>query len=131
MLVATRSVLQGAAAHGLSFWQFLRRGLDPTSIAVMLEDGAAVAGLVIAGTFHILLDTVKSLHIPKANLMIGNGHRILFSCLLVFDGIISTANVFIIIHEQLGESSQGGEMFAAHRLPCPVMKHESAIYPLK
>lgn len=49
LLVATRSVLQGAAAHGLTFWQFLRRGLDPTSIAVMLEDGAAVAGLVIAG----------------------------------------------------------------------------------
>ena len=48
-MVATRSVIQGAAAHGLTFWQFLRRGLDPTSIAVMLEDGAAVTGLVIAG----------------------------------------------------------------------------------
>ncbi len=49
LMVATRSVIQGAAAHGLTFWQFLRRGLDPTSIAVMLEDGAAVTGLVIAG----------------------------------------------------------------------------------
>lgn len=49
LLVATRAVLQGAQAAGLSFVQFLRRGLDPTSIAVMLEDGAAVTGLAIAG----------------------------------------------------------------------------------
>ena len=49
LFVATRAVMQGAAAHGLTFYQFLRRGLDPTSIAVMLEDGAAVTGLVIAG----------------------------------------------------------------------------------
>jgi hypothetical protein len=50
LFVATRSVMQGAAAHNLTFFQFLQRGLDPTSIAVMLEDGAAVTGLVIAGT---------------------------------------------------------------------------------
>ena len=49
LLVATRAVIQGAQAAGLTFAQFLRRGLDPTSIAVMLEDGAAVTGLVIAG----------------------------------------------------------------------------------
>lgn len=48
-MVATRAVMRGAQAAGLSFMQFVRRGLDPTSIAVMLEDGAAVTGLVIAG----------------------------------------------------------------------------------
>ena len=49
LLVATRAVMQGAQAAGLTFMQFFRRGLDPTSIAVMLEDGAAVTGLAIAG----------------------------------------------------------------------------------
>lgn len=49
LLVATRAVLHGATAAGLSFWEYLRRGMDPTSTAVMLEDGAAVTGLVIAG----------------------------------------------------------------------------------
>ena len=49
LLVATRAVIQGATAAKLGFWEFLQRGLDPTSVAVMLEDGAAVTGLLIAG----------------------------------------------------------------------------------
>ena len=49
LLVATRSVLQGAQAMGMTFWEYLRRGMDPTTVAVMMEDGAAVAGLLIAG----------------------------------------------------------------------------------
>lgn len=47
--VAVRSVSQGAQAAGLTFWEFVKRGMDPTSIAVMMEDGAAVTGLAIAG----------------------------------------------------------------------------------
>lgn len=49
LLVAIRTVTAGAAAAGLPFSEFVRRGMDPTSIAVMMEDGAACAGLVIAG----------------------------------------------------------------------------------
>ena len=49
LLVAVRTVTAGAASHGLSFTEFVKRGMDPTSIAVMMEDGAACAGLVIAG----------------------------------------------------------------------------------
>lgn len=49
LLVAVRTVTAGAAAAGLPFAEFVRRGMDPTSIAVMMEDGAACAGLVIAG----------------------------------------------------------------------------------
>lgn len=49
LLVATRAVLQGAHAMGMTFTEYIRRGMDPTTVAVMLEDGAAVAGLVIAG----------------------------------------------------------------------------------
>jgi hypothetical protein len=49
LLVATRSVFAGAHAAGLSFREYIARGMDPTSIAVMLEDAAAVMGLFIAG----------------------------------------------------------------------------------
>lgn len=49
LLVAIRTVTAGAASHGISFAEFVKRGMDPTSIAVMMEDGAACAGLVIAG----------------------------------------------------------------------------------
>ncbi len=55
LLVATRAVLQGAHAMGMTFTEYIRRGMDPTTVAVMLEDGAAVAGLVIAGEFPKLL----------------------------------------------------------------------------
>ena len=36
-----------------SFAEFVKRGMDPTSIAVMMEDGAACAGLVIAGQTYL------------------------------------------------------------------------------
>lgn len=48
LLVAIRTVTAGAASQGLPFAEFVKRGMDPTSIAVMMEDGAACAGLVIA-----------------------------------------------------------------------------------
>ncbi|EIE24063.1 hypothetical protein COCSUDRAFT_28593 [Coccomyxa subellipsoidea C-169] len=54
LLVATRAVLQGAHAMGMSFTEYIRRGMDPTTVAVMLEDGAAVAGLAIAGIAPLL-----------------------------------------------------------------------------
>ena len=44
------STLRGRARrHGLTLLQYLRTGADPAATAVMMEDGAAVAGLVIAG----------------------------------------------------------------------------------
>ena len=58
LFVATRAVMAGATAHGLTFMQYLRRGLDPTSIAVMMEDGAAVAGLAIAGNIHLVTPSI-------------------------------------------------------------------------
>ena len=60
LMVATRSVMQGATAAKLSFWEYLSRGLDPTSVAVMLEDGAAVTGLIIAGERWVAAKTTKS-----------------------------------------------------------------------
>ena len=49
LLVAFRSVQTGAEVAGVPFIEYVRRGTDPTSVAVMLEDAGAVAGLVIAG----------------------------------------------------------------------------------
>lgn len=48
LLVAVRAVATGAAASGMTFLAFVKAGRDPTSIAIMMEDGAAVAGLLVA-----------------------------------------------------------------------------------
>lgn len=47
--VAMEAVRQGAQDNGMSFWQYCINGPDPMGVAVLLEDGAALAGLVIAG----------------------------------------------------------------------------------
>jgi len=46
---ATPVLLFPPASHAL---QYIKSGLDPTTVAVMLEDGGAVAGLLIAGGCH-------------------------------------------------------------------------------
>jgi zinc transporter 9 len=49
LLVALRTLQSRAKKHGLSLVQYLRTGADPAATAVMMEDGAAVAGLLVAG----------------------------------------------------------------------------------
>eukprot|EP00897_Mesotaenium_endlicherianum_P010658 jgi/Mesen1/9620/ME000659S08985 len=46
--VALGAVRAGAEAEGMRFYDYLWRGHDPTAVAVLLEDGAAVTGLGIA-----------------------------------------------------------------------------------
>lgn len=53
--VAVKSLMKRAKASGLSFMQYLRTGADPASVAVMMEDGAAVTGLAIAGASMALM----------------------------------------------------------------------------
>jgi hypothetical protein len=55
LLVAIRSVREGAEIAGLSFMEYVRRGIDPTSVAVMMEDAGACAGLIVAGQLDPLL----------------------------------------------------------------------------
>jgi hypothetical protein len=38
----------GASAAGMRFLDFVRSGRDPVSVAIMAEDGAAVAGVIVA-----------------------------------------------------------------------------------
>lgn len=47
--VAMEAVRQGAKDNAMSFWQYCLNGPDPMGVAVLLEDGAALAGLAIAG----------------------------------------------------------------------------------
>jgi zinc transporter 9 len=47
--VAMEAVRQGAKDNGMTFWQYCLNGPDPMGVAVLMEDGAAMAGLVIAG----------------------------------------------------------------------------------
>jgi hypothetical protein len=49
MRVAFQSIQRSAEEHGLGLWEYIRRGRDPTTVAVLLEDGGAVAGLGLAG----------------------------------------------------------------------------------
>ena len=71
LMMATRAVLQGATAAKLGFWEYLQRGLDPTSVAVMLEDGAAVTGLVVAGTLPVLCTLPRVCSIDSSALQQG------------------------------------------------------------
>lgn len=67
--VAVRTVAEGARARGMAFWEYVKRGMDPTSVAVMMEDGGAVAGLLVAAastyavkmTGHSMYDAIGSI----------------------------------------------------------------------
>jgi hypothetical protein len=46
--VAVNTLQKRAAAQAMSLLEYVKTGADPAAVAVMMEDGAAVAGLVIA-----------------------------------------------------------------------------------
>jgi zinc transporter 9 len=48
--VAVDTLRRRAERQGMGLWAYIRAGSDPAATAIMMEDGAAVAGLVIAGT---------------------------------------------------------------------------------
>ncbi|KAI8475751.1 MAG: hypothetical protein J3K34DRAFT_29476 [Monoraphidium minutum] len=49
LAVAVRTLQKRAVRQGMTLWTYVKTGSDPAATAVMMEDGAAVAGLVIAG----------------------------------------------------------------------------------
>ena len=56
LFVATRAVWYGAKAASMRFWDYIRSGRDPVSVAIMAEDGAAVAGVMIAAACTKLVE---------------------------------------------------------------------------
>jgi zinc transporter 9 len=49
LAVAYRALAAGAASRRMPVRQYIAAGLDPTSLAVVAEDGGAVLGLALAG----------------------------------------------------------------------------------
>lgn len=47
--VAFQSIQLSAEEQGMGLWQYIKRGRDPTTVAILWEDGGAVAGLGLAG----------------------------------------------------------------------------------
>ncbi|XP_035547813.1 metal tolerance protein C4 isoform X2 [Juglans regia] len=73
LIVAIQAVKKGAAAEGMKVRDYIWRGHDPTSVAVMTEDGAAVTGLAIAGASLIAVNTTgNAIYDPIGSIIVGN-----------------------------------------------------------
>ncbi|KAK7843573.1 metal tolerance protein c4 [Quercus suber] len=59
LIVAIQAVKKGAAAEGMTVRDYVWRGHDPTSVAVMTEDGAAVTGLAIAAASLVAIFLIQ------------------------------------------------------------------------
>ncbi|KAJ4964307.1 hypothetical protein NE237_024246 [Protea cynaroides] len=73
LVVAIHAVRKGAAAEGMKVREYVWRGHDPTSVAVMTEDGAAVTGLLIAGASLVAVNsTGNAIYDPIGSIIVGN-----------------------------------------------------------
>ncbi|KAL3680156.1 hypothetical protein R1sor_023112 [Riccia sorocarpa] len=73
LLVAISCVRNGAKAEGMTMRDYLWRGHDPTSVAVMMEDGAAVTGLGIAAVALAAAHyTGNPMWDPVGSIVVGN-----------------------------------------------------------
>ncbi|KAK9149893.1 hypothetical protein Scep_008650 [Stephania cephalantha] len=73
LVVAIHAVRKGAAAEGMSVRDYVWRGHDPTSVAVMTEDGAAVTGLAIAAASLVAVNqTGNAIYDPIGSIIVGN-----------------------------------------------------------
>ncbi|KAF6162708.1 hypothetical protein GIB67_022367, partial [Kingdonia uniflora] len=73
LVVAIHAVRKGAAAEGMKIRDYVWRGHDPTSVAVMTEDGAAVTGLAIAAASLVAVNqTGNPIYDPIGSIIVGN-----------------------------------------------------------
>ncbi|XP_022716365.1 metal tolerance protein C4-like isoform X1 [Durio zibethinus] len=73
LVVAIQAVKKGAAAEGMKVRDYVWRGHDPTSVAVMTEDGAAVTGLAIAAASLVAVNTTgNAIYDPIGSIIVGN-----------------------------------------------------------
>ncbi|XP_046852744.1 zinc transporter 9-like [Xenia sp. Carnegie-2017] len=71
LVMAVNQVSKSARETGVSFSDYVKKGRDPSAVAVLAEDGAAVAGLLIAAsclsltsyTGNVVFDAVGSIAI--------------------------------------------------------------------
>jgi len=72
MFVALRGVVKDAKAAGVSGRRYVKEGRDPTIAAVLLEDGAALLGILLAGGCIVLTEvTHDPIFDALASLLIG------------------------------------------------------------
>ncbi|KAI5679548.1 hypothetical protein M9H77_00775 [Catharanthus roseus] len=73
LVVAVHAVRKGAAAEGMKVRDYIWRGHDPTAVAVMTEDGAAVTGLAIAAASLVAVNkTGNPIYDPIGSIIVGN-----------------------------------------------------------
>ncbi|KAL4182306.1 hypothetical protein AMTRI_Chr12g241840 [Amborella trichopoda] len=73
LVVAINAVKKGAAAEGMKIRDYVWRGHDPTSVAVMTEDGAAVTGLLIAAASLVAVNrTGNAIYDPIGSIVVGH-----------------------------------------------------------
>ncbi|KAL3528501.1 hypothetical protein ACH5RR_007823 [Cinchona calisaya] len=73
LLVAISAVRKGAAAEGMKVRDYIWRGHDPTAVAVMTEDGAAVTGLAIAAASLVAVNTTGNpIYDPIGSIIVGS-----------------------------------------------------------
>lgn len=73
LVVAIQAVRKGAAAEGMTVRDYIWRGHDPTAVAVMTEDGAAVTGLAIAAASLVAVNaTGNPIYDPIGSIVVGN-----------------------------------------------------------
>jgi len=61
LTVAVRGIAREARRMGMSFRRYVAEGKDPTALAVLLEDGAAVFGVLIAAVCILLAEVTGEL----------------------------------------------------------------------
>ncbi|GAB4849954.1 Metal tolerance protein C4 [Ancistrocladus abbreviatus] len=73
LVVAIDAVRKGAAAEGMRLRDYIWRGHDPTAVAVMTEDSAAVTGLVIAAASLLAVNaTGNAIYDPIGSIIVGS-----------------------------------------------------------
>ncbi|MBA0730901.1 hypothetical protein Golax_026026 [Gossypium laxum] len=92
LVVAIQAVKKGAATEGMKVKDYVWRGHDPTSVAVMTEDGAAVTGLAIAAASLVAVKTTgNAMYDPIGSIIVGNLlGMVCFNTLEMISGVASS-----------------------------------------
>ncbi|KAL6748728.1 cation efflux family-domain-containing protein [Haematococcus lacustris] len=102
LLVAVQHIRTGAAARGMPVLKYINSGVDPTTVAVLMEDGGAVAGLAIAAACTALAHaTANPMWDAVGSILVGG----LLGCIAMF---LVQRNRDLL----LGRSMSPGEMQA-------------------
>ncbi len=91
LAIAARGMSADAQKAGVSFGRYVREGRDPTSLAVLLEDGAAVLGVILAA-IGIAMATIT--HNPRWDAMASIAIGILLAFVAIF--LVAKNRIFLL-----------------------------------